>query len=94
MTRDEFAARVADCTGLSKAAARGAIDCIFSTDDGVIVSELRDGRDFPVTGFGRFGTRAQAARMGQNPQTGEKIQIPARTVPNFKAGKGLKDAVR
>ncbi|HDY73149.1 MAG TPA: DNA-binding protein HU, partial [Candidatus Jorgensenbacteria bacterium] len=47
-----------------------------------------------VTGFGTFRVRRRAARAGVNPQTGEKIQIAAATVPKFTAGKGLKDAVR
>ena len=96
MTKDDFAAKLASQTGLSKASARDAIDCIFSTDPGkgIIAVELDAGRDFTVTGFGTFGTRHRKARMGRNPQTGESIQIAAMNVPTFKAGKGLKDRVR
>ncbi|MFZ2969879.1 MAG: HU family DNA-binding protein, partial [Minisyncoccia bacterium] len=47
------------------------------------------------TGFGTFSVSKRAARVGVNPQKpGEKIQIPAMTVPKFKAGKSLKDAVK
>ena len=96
MTKDDFAAKLADKTGMSKAGARDVIDCIFSTDSGqgIIAVELDAGRSFTVTGFGTFGTRNRKARMGRNPQTGEAIQISAMTVPTFKAGKGLKDRVR
>ena len=96
MTKDDFAAKLAKKTDLSKAKARDVIDCIFATDPGhgIIAIELDAGRDFTITGFGTFGTRRRKARMGRNPQTGEKIQIPAMTVPTFKAGKGLKDRVR
>ncbi len=96
MTKDDFAAKLAGKTGLSKAKAREVIDYIFSTDagDGIIAVELDAGRDFTVTGFGTFGTRRRKARMGRNPQTGDAIHIPAMTVPTFRAGKGLKDRVR
>ena len=96
MTKDDFAAKLAGKTDLSKAKAREVIDCVFSTDrgQGIIATELDAGRDFTVTGFGTFGTRKRKARMGRNPQTGQSIHIPAMTVPTFKAGKGLKDRVR
>jgi nucleoid DNA-binding protein len=96
MNKDDFAAKLADRTGLTKAKAHEVIDCIFSTDprEGIIAIELDAGRDFTVTGFGTFGTRHRKARQGRNPRTGAAIQIPAMTVPTFKAGKGLKDRVR
>lgn len=96
MTKDDFAAKLATKTDLSKAKAREVIDCIFSTDPGtgIIAVELDAGRDFTITGFGTFGTRRRKARTGRNPQTGDAIMIPAMTVPTFKAGKGLKDRVR
>ncbi len=96
MTKDEFAAKLAGQTGLTKAKAGEVIDSIFSTESrkGIIAIELDAGRDFTITGFGTFGTRNRKARMGRNPQTGASIQIPAMTVPTFRAGKGLKDRVR
>jgi len=96
MNKDDFAAKLAKKTDITKAKAREVIDCIFSTDpgQGIIAVELDAGRDFTVTGFGTFGTRHRKAREGRNPRTGETIQIAAMTVPTFKAGKGLKDRVR
>jgi len=96
MTKDDFAAKLAGKTDVSKAKARDIIDAIFSTDprEGIIAVELDGGRDFTITGFGTFSTRRRKARTGRNPQTGATIQIPAMTVPTFKAGKGLKDRVR
>lgn len=96
MTKDEFAAKLAGNTGLTKAKAGEVIDAVFATDSGrgIIAVELDAGRDFTVTGFGTFGTRFRKARMGRNPQTGAAIQIPSMTVPTFRAGKGLKDRVR
>lgn len=96
MTKDDFAAKLGGKCDLSKAKAREVIDCIFATDagHGIIAIELDAGRDFTITGFGTFATRRRKARMGRNPQTGQALQIPAMTVPTFKAGKGLKDRVR
>jgi DNA-binding protein HU-beta len=96
MNKDDFSAKLAKKTGLTKAKAREVIDCIFSTEprEGIIAIELDAGRDFSIVGFGTFGTRGRKAREGRNPRTGETIKIPAMTVPTFKAGKGLKDRVR
>jgi len=96
MTKDEFAAKLAGKTGVTKAKAAETINAIFSTDSGqgIIAVELDAGRDFTITGFGTFGTRNRKARMGRNPQTGAPIHIPAMTVPTFRSGKGLKDRVR
>jgi DNA-binding protein HU-beta len=47
-----------------------------------------------LVGFGTFAVRKRKARNGRNPQTGEKIKIKARTVPIFRPGKALKEAVK
>ena len=60
-----------------------------------IMATLKSGGEVTLTGFGTFSARKRAARMGVNPQKpGEKIQIPEVTVPKFKAGKALKDALK
>lgn len=60
----------------------------------IVTDQLRQGQEVTLTGFGSFMVSNRAARMGINPLTKEKIQIPAIDVPKFKAGKALKDAVR
>lgn len=59
-----------------------------------ITNALREGNKVTLTGFGTFRISARAAREGINPQTKEKIQIPAMKVPKFTAGKALKEAVK
>ena len=54
---------------------------------------LRKGESVSLTGFGTFEARKRSARNARNPQTGEKVRVKARTVPAFRAGKGLKDVV-
>ena len=89
MNKSELAARLAARTGMSKAAAREAVDGVFD----VIGEALANGEEARILGFGAFGTRNRPARTARNPRTGEILSIPASTVPVFKAGKTLKDAV-
>ena len=95
MTKDDFAAKLAAKTDISKAKATEVIECIFASESGrgIIATELGAGRAFTVTGFGKFDTRMRKARKGRNPQSGETIWISARTVPTFKPSQGLKGAV-
>ncbi|WP_261805829.1 HU family DNA-binding protein [Lapidilactobacillus luobeiensis] len=81
---------VASKTGLTKKDATAAVDAVFST----IQSTLASGEKVQLIGFGNFEVRQRAERKGRNPQTGEEIKIPASTVPAFKPGKALKDAVK
>ena len=59
----------------------------------VVSNEMANKGKVQLVGFGTFETRQRAARKGLNPQTKEEIEIPACTVPAFKAGKALKDKV-
>ena len=58
-----------------------------------ITDALKDGEKVQLVGFGSFEVKKRAARVGRNPKTKEPIEIPASTVPVFKAGKVLKDIV-
>ena len=60
----------------------------------VITKELSKGGKVALTGFGIFSAAKRAARKGVNPKTGARIDIAARTVPKFKAGTSLKEAVK
>ena len=59
----------------------------------VVTDTLRSGDELRITGFGKFYVRERDARTGTNPQTKERINIPARKVPSFSAGAGLKEAI-
>lgn len=89
MNKNELASAVADAAKISKGDAQAAVDAVFSA----ITSELKKGGDVRLVGFGNFSVSKRAATTGRNPQTGAEVKIPARTVPKFSAGKGLKDAV-
>lgn len=89
MSKENLVEAIAkDCC--SKKEAADAVNGLLDT----ITSALSKGNKVTITGFGTFSTSKRAARMGVNPRTGEKIKIKATTVPKFKAGKSLKDAVR
>lgn len=70
-----------------------AVDAVEAVFD-IITKTLGKGEEVAITGFGVFKVARRAARMGVNPKTGEKIQIAASIKPKFRAGKGLKDAVK
>lgn len=92
MNKTELIDALASESGLSKADATRAVEALFGSD-GMIARELRKGSKVQITGFGTFQARKRAARMGRDPRTGNAIQIRAATLPSFKAGQGLKDAV-
>ena len=90
MNKSELVAAMAEKAEMSKKDTMRALDALLE----VISEQLEAGNEVALTGFGTFKTRVQAARTGRNPQTGETIQIAEKTVPVFKAGKTLKDAVK
>jgi DNA-binding protein HU-beta len=90
VTKQEFVDKVAQKTGLGRREAAKAVDAFIDS----ITEALRDGQDINFTGFGKFSTQQRAARQGVNPRSGEKVQIPAATVPKFSAGSALKQAVK
>ena len=89
MNRTELGERLADRTGMTKAAAKNAVDGMFE----VIGEALTNGEDVRILGFGTFATRERPARTARNPRTGENVSVPALTVPVFKAGATLRKAV-
>jgi DNA-binding protein HU-beta len=89
MTKQDLVSKMAEDAGISKKAAEDALSSFISTVKGALSS----GGSISLIGFGTFGVSARSARIGRNPQTGAEIKIPARNVPTFKAGKGLKEAV-
>ena len=91
MNKVELAEKVAEKIGVTKKQAEDMLNAF----EEVVTSTLKDGGEVTLTGFGTFMAKKREARMGVNPQKpGEKIHIPAVTVPKFKAGKSLKDALK
>ncbi len=89
MNKAELVEEVADQTGLTKRVSREAVDAIISAITDSLAREER----VTLVGFGSFQVMQRKARRGRNPQTGKELQIPAKKVPKFKAGRGLREAV-
>lgn len=89
MNKTELVAMVAEKASMSKKDAGVAVDSTLR----VIVDAMAKGDKIQLVGFGTFETKHRAERTSKNPRTGEAVQIPAVTVPFFKAGKSLKEAV-
>ena len=87
MTKVDLIAKVAAEAELTKKDAEKAVTTTFDT----IADALSQGDKVQLVGFGGFETKKRAARMGRNPKTKEAIEIPATTIPVFKAGKALKE---
>lgn len=90
MTKTDLINRMATELKMTKAQAGKAVNAILEEMKGA----LAKGEDVQLVGFGSFTTAKRAKRTGRNPQTGKAIQIPAKTVPKFRAGKALKEAVK
>ena len=89
MNKRELTDAVASAADLAKADAARAVDAVL----GAISGALGQGNSVSLVGFGTFSVKHRAARQGRNPRTGETIQIAATSVPGFKAGRALRDAV-
>jgi len=89
MNRAELVEALAKETGHTKA------DCerFIASFTEVVAKNMKKNDGVKLVGFGTFTTSKRKARLGRNPQTGETIKIPARTVPVFRPGAQLKDAV-
>ena len=90
MNKADLIAQVANDSSLPKAQAASAVDAVLDT----ITGALKSGDEVKIAGFGTFSVANRAASTGRNPKTGEPIKIAATKLPKFKAGKGLKDAVK
>jgi DNA-binding protein HU-beta len=91
VTKQEFVDRVSSRSGLSRRDAGKAVDAFLES----VTEALKSGESVSFTGFGKFSTAHRAARQGVNPRRpGEKVNIPAATVPKFSAGSTLKGELR
>jgi len=90
MNKAELVEVVSDKTGLTKKDVRNVVDALTET----IADALSMDEKVTLVGFGTFQVMERKARRGVNPQTGEEIQIPAKKVPRFRAGKDFREKVK
>ncbi|WP_110019172.1 HU family DNA-binding protein [Plasticicumulans acidivorans] len=90
MNKSELIDAVADATEMGKGQAGLVVEAVLDT----ITNALVSGETVSLIGFGSFSVKERAARTGRDPRSGQSIEIKASKNPVFKAGKGLKDAVK
>ena len=89
MNKSGLISSVAEKAEITKKDAEKVVGAMLET----ITEAMASGEEVQLVGFGTFKTSARSERKGRNPQTGDEITIAATTVPAFKAGKALKEAV-
>lgn len=90
MNKKVLAEVVAEKHNLTKKEAGEIVELVFDT----VKAELQKGGKVDVAGFGKFEVKHRNARVGINPATKAKIEVPASKVPGFKASKTLKELVK
>lgn len=89
MTKAGVIDRVLAAANLNKKEAEAAVETFFDS----IIQSLRRGEKIELRGFGSFRLRARGARIGRNPKTGDRVDVPAKRIPYFKPGKELKELI-
>ena len=89
MTKAELIDEVARVVEMSRKDSEVIVESIFDS----IVRALRTGEKIEIRGFGSFRTRQRQPRIGRNPKTGTRVEVPAKRIPFFKPSKELKDFI-
>ena len=87
MTKAELVEEVSRVSDLTKKDSEVIVDTVFKS----IVDALHRGEKIELRGFGSFRIRSRGARLGRNPKTGERVEVPPKRIPYFKPGKELKE---
>ena len=89
MTKADLIEEVSRVVEMTRKDSEVIVEAIFDS----VVRSLRGGDKIEIRGFGSFRTRERQARIGRNPKTGERVEVPAKRIPYFKPSKELKDLV-
>jgi len=89
LTKADLIEEVLRTTELPRKESETIVETIFES----IIESLQKGDKIEIRGFGSFRTRSRRGRVGRNPKTGEKVEVPAKKIPFFKPSKELKDFV-
>jgi integration host factor subunit beta len=87
MTRAQLSEQVCQAVGMPRKESDVVVCAIFDS----IVRALRSGDKVEIRGFGRFHTRQRRARIGRNPKTGARVEVPPKRVPFFRPSKDLRE---
>jgi len=89
MTKADLIDEVSRAVEMSRKDSELMVETVFES----IVSALRASDKIEIRGFGSFRNRQRKARIGRNPKTGERVEVPPKKVPYFKPSKDLKDLI-
>lgn len=89
MTKADLVEEVTRVTEIPRKEAETAVETIFES----IIHALQTGEKIEIRGFGSFRTRQRQGRIGRNPKTGARVEVPPKLIPFFKPSKELKDFV-
>jgi integration host factor subunit beta len=89
MTKAELIEEVSRVVEMTRKDSEVIVEAIFDS----VVRALRTGDKIEIRGFGSFRTRQRQPRVGRNPKTGARVDVPAKRIPYFKPSKELKDLV-
>ena len=89
MTKADLIEQVAQLVEVTRKDSEVIVETIFDS----VVRALRAGDKIEIRGFGSFRTRKRQGRIGRNPKTGDRVEVPAKTIPYFKPSKELKDLI-
>jgi|SRR5215472_5923616 len=89
MTKADLIEEVSRLAELTRKDSEIIVETIFDS----VVRSLRAGEKIEIRGFGSFRTRQRRPRVGRNPKTGERVEVPAKKIPYFKPSKELKDLI-
>ena len=89
MTKADLIEEVSKVVDMTRKDSEVIVEAIFDS----VVRSLRQGDKIEIRGFGSFRTRQRQPRVGRNPKTGARVDVPAKRIPFFKPSKELKDIV-
>lgn len=89
MTKADLIEEVSRVVEFTRKESEVIVEAIFDS----VVKALREGDKIEIRGFGSFRTRQRQGRIGRNPKTGARVDVPAKRIPYFKPSKELKDLV-
>ena len=89
MTKADLIEEVSRVVEMTRKESEVIVEAIFDS----IVRSLRTGDKIEIRGFGSFRTRQRQPRIGRNPKTGTRVEVPSKRIPYFKPSKELKDLV-
>ncbi len=89
LTKADIVSSISGKTGIVRKDVALAVDAFLES----VIDSLKEGKHIEIRGFGTFKLKERKSRIGRNPKTDEKVEVPARIVPTFKFSRAFKEEV-